>query len=74
MALAEAQVPGGLEDELPADEHVNNIVSSVQDEIQSKFPREMASITPVSYRTQVVAGLNYFIKVSRAASGRHLQN
>lgn len=63
MHLA-AGLPGGLGDEQPADDHVRGVVASVKDQIQKKFPREYLNIEPISYRTQVVAGRNYFVKVS----------
>ena len=56
---------GGLEDEKTADEHVKRVISSIEKEFQTKYPREYQSIEPISYRTQVVSGMNYFIKVSR---------
>lgn len=67
MAHAHAGFVGGLEDEKPADEAVRKVISSVQDEIKKQYSKEIDTIEPVSYRTQVVAGMNYFIRVSVAS-------
>lgn len=55
---------GGLGEERPANDEVRNIVSSVRKHMETKYPAEFTAIEPVSYKTQVVAGLNYFVKVS----------
>lgn len=57
-------IPGGLDDEVPADDNIRKIVSSLQSHFKSKYPREFHRIEPVSYRSQVVAGMNYFVKVA----------
>ena len=57
-------VPGGLDDEIPADDNIRKIVNSVQPHLKSKYPREFHHVEPISYRSQVVAGMNYFVKVA----------
>jgi hypothetical protein len=58
-------VLGGLEDELPANDEIRKIVSSVDTLMRQKYPNSFSAIEPVSYKTQVVAGMNYFVRVSR---------
>lgn len=55
---------GGLGDERPADEEVRKIVSSVDKLMKEKYPTGFASIEPISFKTQLVAGTNYFVRVS----------
>jgi cystatin-A/B len=56
--------PGGLSNVRPADEEINLIVQSVKPEIESKAGRTFADLKPVSYSTQIVAGMNYFVKLA----------
>lgn len=55
---------GGLEDEQPADDEVRQVLASIENHVRSKFSAGFTKIEPLSYRTQVVAGKNYYIKVS----------
>lgn len=57
---------GGLEDEKPADEHIDGIMKQAMDKLKARYPGGFKSMEPISYRTQVVAGMNYFVKVSQA--------
>lgn len=54
---------GGLDKERPADDHVRKIVSSANDALKREFGDELVKIEPVSYKTQLVAGMNYFVRV-----------
>jgi len=60
---AEGGKPGGLTDEHPVNEKVEGYARQVKDEAQAKAGSPFTSYTPVSFRSQVVAGTNYFIKV-----------
>lgn len=53
---------GGLEEEKPADDEIREIVAKVTDEIQGKYPEKFESIEPLAYRSQLVAGRNYFVR------------
>lgn len=59
------QLLGGLsEDVKPADEGVQQLVDSFKDEIEQKTRQKYNTLQAISYRIQVVAGWNYFVKVS----------
>ncbi|KAH8020336.1 hypothetical protein HPB51_000786 [Rhipicephalus microplus] len=56
---------GGLSQELkPADATVQEICDKVRSDVEKKLGQNFAEFTPVNYRTQVVNGTNYFVKVS----------
>nr|XP_037281227.1 cystatin-A2-like [Rhipicephalus microplus] len=55
---------GGLSQELkPADATVQEICDKVRSDVEKKLGQNFAEFTPVNYRTQVVNGTNYFVKV-----------
>lgn len=54
---------GGTGDVKEATEEIQQIVDSLKCEIQSKAGKEFETLKAVSYKSQVVAGTNYFIKV-----------
>lgn len=62
--MSALQTLGGLDEERPADEQIKEIIASVSKEMERKYPAQFSSIEPLSYRTQLVAGMNYFVKVS----------
>lgn len=57
-------MPGGLAGERPMDAETSKIVSSLTHSILTSTGNSVqsAKIVPLSYRSQVVAGLNYFVK------------
>lgn len=56
---------GGLEGEQPADDEIRRVVASVLADLKDQYPgRSLVSIEPISYREQLVAGTNYFVRVS----------
>eukprot|EP01112_Ceratiomyxa_fruticulosa_P016896 TRINITY_DN516_c0_g2_i1.p1 TRINITY_DN516_c0_g2~~TRINITY_DN516_c0_g2_i1.p1 ORF type:complete len:115 (+),score=15.78 TRINITY_DN516_c0_g2_i1:228-572(+) len=56
-------LPGGLSHTKHADAKVISIAESVRADLESKVNHHFEIFDPISYRTQVVAGKNYFIKV-----------
>lgn len=66
-ATANSQHVGGLDAEHPADEHLKGIMKQAMDKLHSSYPGGFKTMEPLSYRTQVVSGKNYFVKVSRGS-------
>eukprot|EP01110_Echinostelium_bisporum_P003327 TRINITY_DN1811_c0_g1_i1.p1 TRINITY_DN1811_c0_g1~~TRINITY_DN1811_c0_g1_i1.p1 ORF type:complete len:141 (+),score=30.02 TRINITY_DN1811_c0_g1_i1:35-424(+) len=56
---------GGVGEAQPADDHVITIANKVSDQVKQLVPeQQFKEYTPISYSSQVVAGMNYFIKIS----------
>lgn len=58
------QVTGGLGEEEEADSQVSSLVEGLHKDIETAAGRRFDSIQALSVRKQVVAGMNYFVKVS----------
>ncbi|NXF36771.1 CYTA protein, partial [Nyctibius bracteatus] len=56
-------MPGGLSETKPATPEVQHIVDEVKLQFESRENRTYDIFKAIAYRTQVVAGINYFIKV-----------
>ncbi|KAH7948132.1 cystatin-B [Rhipicephalus sanguineus] len=55
---------GGLSEEVKdADDTVREICEKVRAEVEAKLEKCFPEFTPVKYRTQLVNGINYFVKV-----------
>ncbi|XP_065511672.1 cystatin-A-like [Caloenas nicobarica] len=54
---------GGLSETKPATPEVQEIVDKVKPQFESRVNKTCEIFKAISYRTQVVAGTNYFIKV-----------
>jgi len=55
-------ITGGLSDTKKPDEHIEKIVNTIKSEIEERINKTLNILTVHSYKTQVVAGTNYFIK------------
>jgi len=72
------QLVGGVGDEKPVDVHIHDVVSHV--DIRSSIGSSQnvlltdneINIEPVSYKTQLVNGVNYFVKL-RAQIGNNIR-
>lgn len=53
---------GGLSEIKPADTDIEIILKSVKSDVEEKLGKELCMLKGDSYKTQVVAGINYFIK------------
>ncbi|KAM9955543.1 hypothetical protein ACTFIW_000448, partial [Dictyostelium discoideum] len=62
---------GGLSTTKPADKTIEDIVNSTKAAIQTKLGSK--NVTVVSYKTQVVNGTNYFVKVKTDNGYAHLR-
>ncbi|XP_071415546.1 cystatin-A-like [Pithys albifrons albifrons] len=56
-------MPGGLSDTKAATPEVQHMVNQVKPQFESRENRKCPMFTAIVYKTQVVAGINYFIKV-----------
>ncbi|KAK0146958.1 Cystatin-B [Merluccius polli] len=59
---------GGLSDAMMADDETRNICKTVKQAIQLKTARNYVNFDAITYRSQLVAGTNYFIKVNVGGS------
>ncbi|KAK5584221.1 hypothetical protein RB653_005829 [Dictyostelium firmibasis] len=62
---------GGLSEKHPADKTVEDIVDSVKGSIQTQLGT--SNVTVISYKTQLVNGTNYFVKVRTDNSYAHIR-
>ncbi|XP_013391799.1 stefin-C-like [Lingula anatina] len=56
-------VPGGASEVKDADADIQKIVDGVKAELEGKVGKNFTECKAISYRSQVVAGTNYFVKV-----------
>ncbi|XP_014739629.1 PREDICTED: cystatin-A-like isoform X1 [Sturnus vulgaris] len=56
-------MPGGLSDTKPATPEVQQLVNQVKSQFESRANMNCVTFTAIVYRTQVVAGTMYYIKV-----------
>ena len=55
---------GGLSEVFQGDEHVQKLVDGLKHELKAKIgDKPMKEMKVVSYKKQIVAGVNYFVKV-----------
>ena len=53
---------GGLSDVKQADQEIELILKNLKSNIEDRVKKELLILEGDSYKTQVVAGINYFIK------------
>lgn len=62
---------GGMANDRPADSEVHEILGKIRGDVEEKLGK-FPSFTAESYRTQVVNGVNYFIKVHTGDDDKRL--
>ncbi|KYQ99748.1 cystatin A2 [Tieghemostelium lacteum] len=64
---------GGLSKLKPADDQVREVLTKVKGQVEAKLAREYCIFDAISYKSQVVAGTNFFIKVKTNDGYIHLR-
>ncbi|RWS28929.1 cell cycle-regulated histone H1-binding protein-like protein [Leptotrombidium deliense] len=64
-------VPGGIGELKPADDTVNDICAKIRAEVENKAGKQFVEFTAINYASQLVNGVNYFIKV-KVADAEHI--
>nr|8GT7_B Chain B, Cystatin-A [Homo sapiens]8GT7_D Chain D, Cystatin-A [Homo sapiens] len=64
-------IPGGLSEAKPATPEIQEIVDKVKPQLEEKTNETYGKLEAVQYKTQVVAGTNYYIKV-RAGDNKYM--
>ncbi|KAG0720386.1 Cystatin-A [Chionoecetes opilio] len=59
-----SSMPGGTSGEKPANPEVQGIIDSIKPELEKQLEHTLPQLTLLSYKTQVVAGINYFAKMN----------
>uniref|UniRef100_A0A0P4WC87 Cystatin domain-containing protein n=1 Tax=Scylla olivacea TaxID=85551 RepID=A0A0P4WC87_SCYOL len=59
----EGMRPGGTSEEKPPTPEVQALVDAVKPQVEEKLGRKVDQMTLLGYKTQVVSGINYFVKV-----------
>ena len=54
---------GGISEEKKKDNYIQNIVNKFKKNIEKEIKNKINKFEVHSYKTQVVAGINYFIKI-----------
>ena len=54
---------GGTGANKVADDHIKEVCSQIKSAVETHAAKSYATFEPVAYKTQVVAGTNYFVKV-----------
>ncbi|XP_032725425.1 cystatin-A [Lontra canadensis] len=56
-------IPGGLTEAKPATPEIQEIANEVKPQLEEKTNEIYEEFEAIEYKTQVVAGINYYIKV-----------
>lgn len=70
----EHRVAGGVGQAKPATAEVQSMIDTLKSEVSSKLGRsDLHPFKAVSFKTQVVAGINYFVKVDAGHEHVHVR-
>ncbi len=64
IGLTLAAGVGGWSDEKAVDENVVKLVNSLKADIETEVGQTFSMFTPILFRSQVVAGINYKVKIA----------
>ncbi|XP_055480732.1 cystatin-A [Psammomys obesus] len=64
-------VPGGLTEARPATPEIQEIADKIKPQLEEQTNEKYETYEAVEYKTQVVAGINYFIKI-HVGGGRYI--
>ncbi|OWF48255.1 cystatin-B-like [Mizuhopecten yessoensis] len=64
FCVAENMMVGGQSEVKSADEETQNIADQIRGEVQTKIGKVFPQFKVVQYKTQMVAGVNYFMKIA----------
>lgn len=62
---------GGFTDSKPINDEVREIADNIKPEIENKLNVSYETYEPIAYKTQVVAGTNYLIKI-KVGEGKYI--
>ncbi|CAL1547426.1 unnamed protein product [Lymnaea stagnalis] len=54
---------GGTSDVKPASDEVHDLIKKIKDDLEKKSQKTFSNFKAVSYKSQVVAGTNFFVKI-----------
>uniref|UniRef100_I3LDP2 Cystatin domain-containing protein n=1 Tax=Sus scrofa TaxID=9823 RepID=I3LDP2_PIG len=60
---SDKMMPGGLTEARPATPEIQEIATTVKSQLEEKTNKTYEKFEAVEYKSQVVAGINYYIKV-----------
>ncbi|KAM6095588.1 Cystatin-A [Chlamydotis macqueenii] len=66
-------IPGGLSETKPATPEIQQITDEVKPQLERRQNRTYSTFNAIVFRTQVVNGINYFIKVQDDHDYVHLK-
>nr|AEF33385.1 cystatin B-like protein [Crassostrea ariakensis] len=64
---------GGLSDTKKADSEIQASIEEVREDVETNVGNKLDTYDAVSYKTQIVAGTNYFVKVNAGDEYLHLR-
>jgi len=71
--LIDKMMAGGLAELRGADDEIQAIVDKIRSDLEGKSGKSFSEFKAVSYRSQVVAGTNFFIKIKTGDDFTHVR-